>query len=100
MYCSNCGKYNSVDSKFCQFCGARLTPTKTTKNINEKLKESASKKVHATKEELEKLQKRYKDTSSSSVALSIFSLVVNFISYLANDGFATALISAIQNINV
>ncbi len=29
MYCSSCGKHNSEDSKFCQYCGSKLTKIST-----------------------------------------------------------------------
>lgn len=37
MYCSNCGKHNTEDSKFCQYCGSKLTKTSTK---NESLSET------------------------------------------------------------
>lgn len=36
MYCSSCGKHNSEDSKFCQFCGTKLAKISTkVKSVDE-----------------------------------------------------------------
>lgn len=34
MYCSNCGKRNPEDSKFCQYCGAKFTGRHISKETN------------------------------------------------------------------
>lgn len=94
MYCSNCGKHNPEDSKFCQFCGAKLASRKVPVHTA-KVNKSESNEITVSGEQLEKLQKRYKNTANTSMALSIFSLFATFIVSLEKYSFTESLVGAI-----
>lgn len=94
MYCSNCGKHNSEDSKFCQYCGTKLSTKKiTTQNIQERAKDINTSKISS--ENLDELKKRYKNTADTSVALSILGLVLTFIVSLTESSILETFIGTL-----
>lgn len=53
MYCNNCGKKNDKDSKFCQFCGTRISSENSqTQPQNPSTEETNSKQVEKSKSDL------------------------------------------------
>lgn len=48
MYCNNCGKQNTEDSKFCKYCGSEIVKV-TDKVVKDKPKEEESPKAENTK---------------------------------------------------
>ena len=96
MYCSNCGKHSSEDSKFCQYCGAKLGVKKVTvEAVQDRKISSIITKI--SDEDLEKLRKRYKGTADTSIALSIGAPILTFFlsldKYSVFDAFLGILIS-------
>lgn len=86
MHCPNCGNKISGSEKFCPDCGHKIEVEIENKETNktEDTTTNPSSKSRPTKERrpsdgaLTKLQKRYKDTGNTSVALSILGIVLSF----------------------
>lgn len=109
MYCKYCGKKISENSKFCIYCGKKLNSNedKEKKNTDEVIepstkpaKESTDTKKHFKKEYLTKLQKRYKDTGNTSIAISILALLITFFLSLSEYDFVDVGLEAIISIPI
>lgn len=91
MYCKHCGNNLHSDAKFCNKCGKKVSNEneydKVAKNDNEvKTYDIGVTNTVLTDENRTKLQKTYKDTGNTSVALSIFGFIVTIILELINPG--------------
>ena len=74
MYCSNCGKYNSEDSKFCQYCGSKLAKT----SIKDKLVANVGSDTVEGYEEKHYQDRNQKKTNILSNYLNVIKKYVDF----------------------
>src|SRR3989344_1907111 len=59
MYCNNCGKKVDEDSKFCQFCGARVDKANDSKPKAESEKQKEEAKETETKSKVDQLWDKF-----------------------------------------
>ena len=103
MFCPNCGKEILKTAKFCPQCGYKIDTLVERKDIDdkpEKIDVGQTNKLPEVKQQptdasLIKLQKLYKDTANSSIALSIFGFIATFFVSLAELTLAEALLGTI-----
>jgi len=102
MFCPDCGKEISKTAKFCPNCGHKTIIQVEKKEIHEaeKIKspptsESSKVEKQTSNENLPKLQKRYKDTANSAIALSIFGFIATFFVSLGEFTVVDALLGTI-----
>jgi len=96
MFCKHCGKKIPENSKFCRHCGKKTSSETGQKNAQSTQGSERSDVKNVLDEEtLEKLQKRYKDTGNSSIALGILALIFSFILSLSEYEFAETIVGAI-----